>query len=332
MCKLHILLASLAFAFGACNPGLAAEEPEQPDHGLRFGGYSSASVYFHPGQRNEAQLDELSVFISWDSNGRWRLFSEIELEQPLTWREGESTHLQGKVDVERLYGEYSFSSQLNLRAGRFLTPVGRWNQIHAQPLVWTTIRPMATRYLFPLNIDGLMLHGTAALDHFGWNGRTLEYSAYVEVIRDMEQDHHEAEYQRTRGARLLFNGEMDIGLSLAQFEEGLPGHPRYRLLGIDFVTGQDGWEASGEIYRRFEHGDGGHGGYLQGVAPLGGAWSALARYESYQQRDDDSTERWLVGTAWKPRENDIFKLEYVTGDSNTRLSPKGFMASYAILF
>ncbi len=325
------LATSVALALFASNPALAGEQTDE-DGGFHLGGYSSASVIFHPGNEDEAALDELSLLVSWDNNSRWRLFSEIELEQPVTWREGESVHLQTRIDVERLYGEYSFSSLLNVRAGRFLTPVGRWNQIHAAPLVWTTVRPMATQQLFPLNIDGLMLHGAVALDHLGWGEHTLEYSAYVETVRDMEQDRDEAEYEHTRGARLVLTGEVDIGLSLAQFEEDLRDHPRYRLLGLDFVTAKNGWEASGEVYRRFEHGDAGHGGYLQGVAPLFAQWSALARFESLQHRNGDTTERWLIGAAWKPSQNDIVKLEYVTGDEETTYSPKGFMASYAILF
>lgn len=327
----QLLATSVALALSTSNPAWAGEEGEAHS-GWRFGGYSSASFISSPGEKDEAALDELSLLVSWDNNTRWRLFSEIELEQPVTWREGESVHLQTSVDVERLYGEYSFSSLLNVRAGRFLTPIGRWNQIHAAPLVWTTIRPMATQQLFPLNIDGFMLHGAVALDHLGWGEHTLEYSAYVETVRDMEEDRDEAEYERARGARLLFTGKVDIGLSLAQFEEDLRDHPRYRLLGLDFVTGKNGWEASGEVYRRFEHGDGGHGGYLQGVAPLGGSWSALARYELFEGADHDSRERWLIGAAWKPRENDILKIEYVTGDDTVSYSPKGFMASYAVLF
>lgn len=325
------LAASVFLALVAGNPAAAAES-EASQSGWRFGGYSSASVIFPPADKTEARLDELSLLVSWDNNTRWRLFSEIELEQPVTWREGESTHVQTRIDVERLYGEYSFSGLLNLRMGRFLTPVGRWNQIHAAPLVWTTIRPMATQQLFPLNIDGLMVHGAVALEQLGWGGNSLEYSAYVELVRDMEEDKNEPDFRRTSGARMVFNSVVDIGLSVARFEEDIAGNPRYRLLGLDFATGRNGWEASGEIYKRFEHGDGGHGGYLQGVAPLGGAWSALARYELFQTPDNDSRERWLIGAAWKPRNNDILKIEYVSGDDTVSYSPKGFMASYAILF
>lgn len=330
MHKLRILAASVVFTVWGCNPALAEETTESG--GLRLGGYSSASVIFHPGKRDEASLDEVSLFVSWDNNSRWRFFSEFELEQPIEWHEDESTHTRTKIDVERLYGEYDFSGLLNVRMGRFLTPIGRWNQIHAQPLVWTTIRPLATRQLFPLNIDGVMLSGAIALDRAGWENHTLEYVAYAEIVRDMEKDYGEAEYKRTAGARLVLNGQADIGLSLAHFEEDTRGQPDYTLLGLDFVTGNNGWEASGEIYRRFAQGNEGHGGYLQGVAPLSGQWSALARFESMHPSHGETTERWLVGAAWKPSVNNILKLEYVMGDEEVALSPKGFMASYAILF
>ena len=46
---------------------------------------------------------------------------------------------------------------------------GRWNLIHAAPLVWTTLRPLATSRLFPTSVNGAMskmLGGLMALAQY----------------------------------------------------------------------------------------------------------------------------------------------------------------------
>jgi hypothetical protein len=44
-------------------------------------------------------------------------------------------------EVERLYLDYLHSDALATRLGKHLTPIGRWNLRHADPLVWTATRP-----------------------------------------------------------------------------------------------------------------------------------------------------------------------------------------------
>jgi hypothetical protein len=71
---------------------------------------------------------------------------------------------------------------------------------------------------------------------------------------------------------------------------------------------------------------------LQGVAPLGKQWFAVARVENYKRPEEGSTARWLVGSAWRMTPSRMLKIEYVGGDAESRESPKGLLASFAILF
>ncbi len=322
--------ASVASALLLCNSAYAGEEAALTDS-FHIGGYASANINLHPGGRAEATFSEGSLFLSWDGNGRWRLFSELELEKPLHWQEGQSVSTnQSYFDVERLYADYVYSEHVTLRGGRFLTPVGRWNLIHADPLVWTTHRPLATEHLFPLNVNGLMLQGALPLE-----SGSLEYSVFGEVVHDMRHNGDEIPFESTNGARLAFSGAIETGVTVLDFSEEIPGNPHYRLLGLDFLAARHGWELSGEAFQRFRvggNGDAGHGAYLQGVAPIGGRWSAVGRLETMQRPAESPIQRWLVGTAWRMDEKRVFKLDYTGGNAEQPGAPKGMFASFAILF
>jgi hypothetical protein len=125
------------------------------DTGFTLGGYSNVNLLRDEGHRAALKLDDLSFFVIWDLTPRLHLFSELELEDLVAVDD----HGQGGTNnhvfiVERLHGDVNLSDQINIRLGKFLTPVGRWNVIHAQPLVWTTSRPLATLLPFDPHITG----------------------------------------------------------------------------------------------------------------------------------------------------------------------------------
>ena len=84
--------------------------------------------------------------------------------------------------AERLYGDVNASDQVNLRLGKFLTPVGRWNVIHAQPLVWTTSRPLTTLLPFDAHTTGAMLFGSLLPDDTG-----VTYSVYGQFVNSLDR-------------------------------------------------------------------------------------------------------------------------------------------------
>lgn len=326
-----LVATSVVAAMLGCKPA-AADDVSVADAGnFHLGGYSSVGVQIHSDGKAEAALNEVSLFLNWDSHDRWRIFSELEVEKPLTWEQGHSVSDEYfYFDVERLYVDYSLSGKLNLRAGHFLTPIGRWNLIHAAPLVWTTSRPAATARLFPLGFNGVMVYGATP-----WNDAAIEYSAYIETLRDQTDDPGEIQYKDTRGLRLAYTGAFEAGLNYSEFQEETPGNPHYRMLGLDFLKVVNGWEFSGEWYTRYESHDGDNsgGGYLQGVAPLGNRWYAVARLESMHRPDEETTDRWVLGATWRWKSDQVFKLEFVGGhDAYPDDTPRGFAASYSILF
>lgn len=316
-----------------CTPSANAEEPANTDSfwsGFSLGGYSSAGITAHSDGQTEMALNEISLITSWNNNGRVSFFSELELEEPLSWNdEKQFTHDGSYIDLERFYFDFNLSDQANIRAGRFLTPAGRWNLLHAPPLVWTSSRPLATSRLFPIGTNGVMLFGAIPLTQIG-----LEYSVFTEALKDQHQDGDEVLFKDIYGARIDLTGKIKTGLVLMHFKERTAGSPEFNMLGLDFLTQIEGWELSGEGFQRFYTNgkNGGSGAYLQAVAPLGNRWHAVGRLETYQHPHEGADDKWLLGLAWRRTDKQILKLEIVGGDTEHDESPKGFLASFAVLF
>lgn len=329
---LKIIATSFAFLL-SCNPFAYAEEPQNNNgfwDAFYLGGYSSAGITAHSNGETEAALNELSLFVGWNNNGRVSFFSELELEEPLSWNdEKQFTHDGSYIDLERFYFDVNLSDQVNVRAGRFLTPAGRWNLLHAAPLVWTSSRPLATSRLFPTATNGVMMFGAIPLTQVG-----LEYSLFAETLKDQHQDGDEILFKDIYGARIDLTGKIRTGLVLMHFKERSAGSPEFNMLGLDFFTQIQGWELTGEGFQRFytDGKNGGSGAYLQAVAPLGNRWHAITRLETFRRPDEGSDDKWLLGVAWKRTDKQILKLEIVGGDTEHQESPKGFLASFAVLF
>ncbi len=320
----------LFFLFSWCCSNTALADDENTWHGFKLGGYSSAGITFPSDGKTEAALNEISLILSWNNDGRLSFFSELELENPIRWNEDEQFyHKDSYFDLERFYFDYNLSEKVNVRAGRFLTPAGRWNLLHAAPLVWTTSRPLATSRLFPISTNGIMLFGAIPLKNDG-----LDYSVFVETLQDQHQDGDEILFKDVHGARIELNSRFKVGLNLMAFKERIGTTPEFKMVGLDFLTNYNHWEFSGEGFQRFctNGSNGGSGAYLQAVAPLSNNWFGIFRLEAFQRPDEGSSDRWLVGTAWRVKPNQIFKMEIVGGDENRPDSKKGFLASFAILF
>lgn len=301
---------------------------------LKVGGFSSAGLTLHRDAEAEAAINELSLLVSWSSLGRLSFFSELEIERPLTWNDNERFNREeSKIDLERFYFDYNLNEKLNLRIGRFLTPNSRWNLLRAPPLVWTNSRPLATSRLFPIATNGITLHGALPVSDVAF-----EYTFFTELLEDQQQDNNELEFEHVRGARLSIKSDSDIGISFLSFSErdvvnGV-SDASYRMLGLDFVTKFDETEISGEVFQRItsKSKEGGRGAYIQTAVPIKGNWYWITRLESLSRPNEGSFERWLIGATLRVKPTQLLKFEITGGSGDQPESPRGFAASYALLF
>lgn len=320
------------------------------DSGFVLGGYGTIGAGQGSSDRQgtvggdawRAGLDSLSGFLGWDGGERWHFFSELELEDALVAKSGELTTKAADVELERFYLDYAQNDLLKLRLGKFLTPVGRWNLIHASPLVWTTSRPLITERTFPTNATGAMVYGLLPCTVNG-----IEYSIYYSPGTELARDPDLDTFDEALGGHLSFTllPYTQLGLSYVNFEQRYSKGEHKNLYGADFIWARRRWELSGEFHYRSSDGDeykrDESGFYLQAVAPLTERLYAVARYENFRRSDaDHHLNIYLGGLNFRLRSAVVLKAEY-SHATDTGFEPEadtgakvrdGFLASLAVLF
>jgi hypothetical protein len=299
--------------------------------GFSLGGYANANLTRPEGGPVEIGSDDVSLFVIWDPIARLHLFSELEVEDLVHVNEhGHGGTLDSRFVAERIYGDFTVSDRVNLRVGKFLTPVGRWNVIHAQPLVWTTSRPLATELPFDAHTIGAMLFGSLLPDD-----TSVTYSVYGQFVNALDRlasDRHQAD--RSAGLRLEYCPAADWAVG-GSYLASRTGGEWDHLLGVDTLWQRGVFEVMGEAV--VEDGTGAlrrqWGLYLQSVLHVLPRVSLVGRYEHFDQRaPGPEVNLFVSGLAIKPVPYVVLKAEYLFADHPAEASPPGFMASAAILF
>jgi len=333
MTKLLILSFRL---LSLCLHGNIAQANEAPNwlSKINVAGYASAGITIDRDAANSASLNEVSLWLSTNHDSRWQLFSEIEIEEPLSWNEDEDFNNTGAaIDIERLYLDYNLAEHTNLRFGRFLNPTSRWNLLHAPPLVWTSTRPLATNWLFPVSTTGAMLFGAIPTRE-----AIIEYTLFTEITAEKKVSDQDLKFKNVFGAKLSYQRSFtEISASLLSFKEkGL--NQKYTMVGLNFHTNINNIEISAEGFQRFtdSRSDGGSGAFVQTAVPLNNVglanWYWVTRLETLDRPDDGANNRWLVGATWRIKPRQLLKLAFTGGSDAYPDAPRGFLTSFALFF
>ncbi len=329
---------------GAGNPARAEDSQLEPltyrlGEGLRLpgtgfglGGYGTATIDKLKHAPARATLEDISLFLWWEGEGRWKFFSEFDFENMVSTRSTGKNTDAPYLALERIYFDYALNETTNIRAGKFLTPIGRWNLIHATPLVWTSSRPLVTERSFPSNATGLMLNGT--LSNLGGTEYALYASGGTEIRANPTLD----PFNEVVGGHLTLPslGNSRIGLSYATFEQKNTRGEHKELYGVDFVWAKNRYEVSAEgIYRYSNNGRtwDEKGAFVQLVVPLTEKLYAVGRYENFRKsRATAATELWIGGLNYRITPVVALKAEWISSKNNNIGAPEGFMSSVSILF
>jgi hypothetical protein len=305
------------------------------DSGFTLGGYGDLSFQETNDERDwTLGLEALSGFLWWDGGNRWRFFAELELTDALVFSPGDTTTDEARVVLERLYFDYVLRDEAKFRVGKFLTPVGRWNLIHAEPLVWTTSRPLITETTFPTNATGAMVYGVLP---FGREG--IEYSVYASPGEELFPAPDADTFREAYGGHLKFTpwAHTQIGLSFVDFELAGSAANRRKLYGVDLFWSWRRFEFSGEYaYRSATRKLGGgdeRGYYAQFVAPLWRQLYGVARYENFRESDAPrDLHLYVGGLNYRWNSAIALKAEYSRATDDVLGIADGFKASIAVLF
>lgn len=306
-----------------------------PGLGLNLGGYVTGTYENLRGRPGRAALDDLSLSAWWEGAGRWKAFAEFDYENTLSSRSARAGEDEADrfLALERVYVDYAVTELGTVRAGKFLTPVGRWNLVHATPLVWTTARPLVTTLAFPTNATGLMFSSTQAV-----LGQSFEYSLYGSAGQQLRPDPDRQTFRNSLGLRAVapLPAGVQIGFSFVSFDQENRIDDRQKLYGADLFWSRDGYELAAEGVYRVLHEPGQRnegGGFVQGVVPLGGRFYAIGRVESYRQTQQTrATRLWLAGLSYRATRAVVVKVEWVGGRNNDTVAREGLLSSISLIF
>jgi hypothetical protein len=327
-----VLAGLLASVTVFCAPARADYELGHGYHAfdgrLTIGGYFALEAEFLDETPDRLFVDDLSTFLTYRITDRWLFFTEMEVEDPIHV-DGDGVGSGSDVfSLERLYTQWLGGDHFRLRAGKMLTPIGIWNLIHAQPLVWSTSRPIATEQFFDTGLTGLEATVFAPLP-----GAELAFTAFGQATEQLDDDNDPQETRRGFGARLEVtpdNGPK-AGASFFRFRDHNDGRME-TTAGADAIWSTDAAEISSEWAVNIpDSGATTWGAYLQGVAHVGWRLHPFLRVE-YADLGSYDRVPVVLGIAWKPLDAMVFKLEGVIGGRDTTLEGNGVLTSFSVLF
>ncbi len=330
-------------ATGAARPTWAHESPLGPleysagrglsigDTGIHVGGFMTGELVYEEGEPGVLEVDGVNLLVQIEPSHFLHAFAEIEVKDLLLVDDdGWDAESDPGLEVDRLYVELSVSDQVNLRLGKFLTPIGRWNPVPAEPFVWTTSEPLIAEITFDETVTGAMLRGIS----FCADG-ALTYSLYGQFVDSYRPDDEPEPADRSAGMRLEYTttlGDSSAGFSFLASE--LDGQWHY-LGGLDTQLRRGALELTGEFL--FEDGDLEEreiwGGYLQSAYELLPGFHAVARYEYFAAAElERAVNLYDIGFAWFPRTYVLVKADYLIADHGSEVAAPGFRASLSLLF
>jgi hypothetical protein len=301
------------------------------DTGFTIGGFSTVGVSRLEGDQGRFGLDDLDLFVFFDPTPYLHFFSDTSFQHILDLDDtGGGGTAQAEASIERLYADLNLSDRANFRLGKFLTPVGRWNQVPAEPLTWTTSRPLVTMRPFDEHSAGAAFWGSL----FPTNA-SLTYEVYGQFFEPLTSTTSISQADQSVGARLDLSelAGWSIGGSYFAFTR----HGEWNQLGgADVFWQHDRWEVSSELLAGHGDPDGQRifGFYLQGVADLVAGIHGIARYEYYDPGANHAgIDLYDAGVAWRPLPFLILKADYLFANrSSPEFASPGFRASFALLF
>lgn len=346
----------VVLAMGFLGPAApaAGQLPAPPVVGrgpFQVGGYAGLTLSHaeRPEKTERPEVSEMvAAILAWGQiSQRASYLLEVDLAKQTTetWTGREADNWLLPV---RAYAEYTASDLLRLRLGRFLTPVGQWNEHHAEPLTWTPTRPLTTYRPFAKSLDGILAAGSGSV-----GSRDLGYAVFWSPTGTAKED-EESSFLWATGGRLalalrpgLTLGVSGMGMKRSEPEEweafeGPEEHEEGReddqdaraLLGADLRW--DGFRfqvsAEGVWLPATEHGGSEGGGFLQAAIRLTDRVWGVGRGEGYRLPGNDDVQVGFAGLTLRYSPRFVAKLGWQFTDQPSPRIPDGWFFSISSLF
>jgi hypothetical protein len=300
--------------------------------GLTIGGFATADAERLEGGESRGGIDHVNFLVFYDPFSFLHLFTEIEVNDILDWETGKrGARSDPGTKVERLYADLGWTDAANLRVGKFLTPFGRWNQVLAEPLLWTTSEPLIVEEVFDETQSGAMLWGT-----FFPRGTALSWAFYGTFLDHIAPDRDAPPAQYSLGGRLEWTSRGGASIGASYVAAARSRAEWNHLGGLDALwRPHERVELSSELlFGEGSHEEGGQWGlYAQAVVETVPTLYLIGRYDRYDlPASARGIDLFTIGATWVPRYYLRLKVDYRFADHRDDLSEPGLRASFSVLF
>lgn len=225
---------------------------------------------------------------------------------------------EGQVAVENAWMEYNHNRLFNVRVGKQLSPQYWW-QNHYPNLTYSTALPIYLRELFPAELVGVMVQGTAARP-VGTSEFGLNYKVYVANNNFEGNSRADLRDGKSWGGRV--QARFPTGGALRRFDVAADvyrGHIGLtnQELAEDNVVGFESqievarFLLNGEYARGESLGQTRSGYYLQSAVRLSEDWLTFYRAEQLlSPRAQRAERRHIAGINYRPYPQIALKAEY----------------------
>lgn len=322
-----------------CLVSLFASESEyQLGHGLKLGefplymgGYFSLDYEHGYGKERVLELDELAIMFYGEYE---HLSYMLELEGEEIYREsfGDNANAshQDRVHLERLYVNYNFNDNYDLKTGKFNSIIGLWNQNPINVLRDTSSNPRITEQIFPKFTTGAEFK----YQQFGEDRFTLhlmvQESEDMDELFNRDEVYNNFDTNRHYGMGTSFLYKQTLFQFNAGYFEVKPDQEYTYLLGA-FQYELDTLRLQGEFGSQFDDDETvATSGYLQGVYRIVQDHEGILRVESC---DDEKTgikdSFGVFGYTYRPYYSIAIKSEY---QWHSYKKENKFLLSFSALF
>jgi len=272
----------------------------------------------------------------------FQVSDKIRAATDLTWEHGAATEDgRGNVAVEYAFVEYTFADVFKVRAGKFLTPFGVFNQIHTAKPAFLSVKEAAstnspsrivedaTRF-FPRWGAGIAFQGDGTLGSMGFDYDLLVANGEQDNTNPFEEDDNKSKSVTAR-FRLQPLGSLQVGASYYHdtFSEGSQldsirsvgleldwEFSRLRLIG-ELVSGTKNFAAGGSSDQI--------GWFIQPSYHFDNGVTPYARYDWIDPDTDrpaDDGHVIIVGVNWEASRWFMIKVEnnWFKGGKNSSLA------------
>ncbi|MGH7899231.1 MAG: hypothetical protein ACREQQ_14845 [Candidatus Binatia bacterium] len=306
------------------------------DTRLTIGGFAVAEGERLEDGESSGGLDKVNFLLFFDPLPFVHLFSELEVNGLAIAQSGRSgVRSAPEIGAERVFGDFGANDALNLRLGKFLTPIGRWNPAPAEPFTWTTSDPLIVEEVFDETVTGGMVFGSVFP-----RGGTLSYSAYGTFFDPIQPDPDAPPAEHNAGAYLEWADLRGWSVGASYFASQAEENGWNHLGGVDGL-----WRPTGRVELSaeavFGEGSRGEGGlfglYAQAVVETVSTLYAVGRYERFDPPGEGrSLDLFDLGLAWVPVPSVRLKADYRFADHFDELSADleaaGFRGSLSLIF